>query len=138
MQAAAVAPIEATAAVQYASSYSRASSWFKNGVLSHAGIAVGIGMIAVFTVVNLVGIRWLARINTSLTTWKVLLPVLAIIVMLLFKFHGGNFSKGGGFFIKGAQVKSIMLAIPDGGIVFALLRIRAASPDRWRGQEPQA
>ncbi len=72
------------------------------------------------------GIKWLARMNNGLTTWKVLLPILTIIVMFGFKFHGSNFSKGGGFFIKGAEVKSIMLAIPNGGIVFALLGFEQA------------
>ena len=126
MQAAAVAPIEATAAVQYASSYSFAHSWFKGGVLSGAGVWIGIALMAAFTLVNLVGIKWLARINNGLTTWKVILPVLTIIVLMLLKFHGSNFSKGGGFFIKGSAVKSIMLAIPGGGIVFSLLGFEQA------------
>jgi len=33
-------------------------------------------------IVNLVGIRWLARTNTWLTTWKVLVPILAIVVLI--------------------------------------------------------
>src|SRR6202034_433673 len=57
---------------------------------------------------------------------KVLIPVLAIIVFLLFKFHSGNFSAGGGFFVHGAAIKSILIAIPSGGIVFSLLGFEQA------------
>ena len=81
---------------------------------------------AFFTVVNLVGVRWLARVNNSLTWWKVLIPVLTIIVFIAFKFHGSNFSHGGGFFVQGAAVKSILIAIPNGGIVFSLLGFEQA------------
>ncbi len=126
MQAAAVAPIEATAAVQYMSSYSGLHGWYVNGALRGPGIVVAIGFMAFFTVVNLVGIRWLARVNNSLTTWKVLMPILTIIVLILFKFHGSNFTAAGGFFIHGAAAKSIMFAIADGGIIFALLGFEQA------------
>ncbi|MGO9977232.1 MAG: APC family permease [Solirubrobacteraceae bacterium] len=126
MQAAAVAPIEATAAVQYMSSYSGLHGWYVNGALRGAGIVVAIGFMAVFTLVNLIGIRWLARVNNSLTTWKVLMPILTIIVLILFKFHGSNFTAAGGFFIHGAAAKSIMFAIADGGIIFALLGFEQA------------
>ena len=63
--------------------------------------------------------------NNSLTWWKVLVPVLTIIVFIGFKFHGSNFSNGGGFFVKGAAVKSILLAMP-GGIIFSLLGFEQA------------
>ena len=49
-----------------------------------------------------------------------------IIVLLVSNFHGSNFSKGGGFFVHGAAVKSILIAIPSGGIVFALLGFEQA------------
>ena len=37
----------------------------------------------IFVIVNLVGIRWLARANNAITSWKVLIPVLTIIVLLV-------------------------------------------------------
>ncbi len=43
LQAAAVAPIEAIAAVQYASSYSGLHGWFVNGVVHGTGLVVAIG-----------------------------------------------------------------------------------------------
>jgi amino acid transporter len=79
-----------------------------------------------FVVLNIVGIRWLARANNALTSWKVAVPILTIIVLLVSQFHGSNFSAGGGFFVHGAAVKSILIAIPTGGIVFSLLGFEQA------------
>ncbi len=127
IQAATVAPIEVLAAIQYASTYSFAHNWYaKTGVLSHAGIAVAVALMLVFVILNIIGIRWLARINNGLTTWKVFIPILAIVVLLATHFHGSNFTHGGGFFVKGAAVKSILVAIPAGGIVFSLLGFEQA------------
>ncbi len=128
IQAASVAPIEVEALIQYMTSASWASGFLNpNQTLSTSqGIPVAIGLLIVFTALNLIGVRWLARVNNSLTTWKVLVPVLAIIVFLLFKFHSGNFTSGGGFFVKGAEFKQILVAIPGGGIVFSLLGFEQA------------
>src|ERR1700760_881988 len=127
LQAASVAPIEVLAAVQYLSSFSWASSWYSStGTLSGVGILVAIGLMFFFVCVNLIGIQWLARVNNVLTSWKVLIPILTIIILVVFKFHGSNFSAGGGFFIHGAAVKSILIAIPTGGIVFSLLGFEQA------------
>jgi amino acid transporter len=127
LQAASVAPIEVLAAIQYLSVFSWAHSWYNsNNTLSGTGIAVAVVLMIVFVGINLIGIRWLARVNNSLTSWKVLIPIITIIVFLLFKFHSGNFSAGGGFFVKGAAFKDILIAIPNGGIVFALLGFEQA------------
>jgi amino acid transporter len=127
LQAASVAPIEVLAAVQYLSSFSWASSWYSSsGTLSGVGILVAIAMMFFFVTINLIGIGWLARVNNSLTTWKVFVPLLTIVVLIVFKFHSSNFSAGGGFFVHGAAVKSILIAIPTGGIVFSLLGFEQA------------
>jgi amino acid transporter len=129
-----VAPIEVLAAIQYLSTAHWARNFFHhhlvNGLpantLSGTGIIAAVILMVIFVVLNLIGIRWLARANNSITSWKVLIPVLTIVVILISHFHGGNFSKGGGFFIHGAAVKSILIAIPTGGIVFALLGFEQA------------
>ncbi len=131
LQAASVAPIEVLAAIQYLSSYSFASDWFvKNsngaGTLHGVGYAVAVGLMIFFVTINLIGIRWLARSNNAITWWKVAIPVLTIIVLLATNFHGSNFTGGGGFFVHGAAIKSILIAIPTGGIVFALLGFEQA------------
>ncbi len=128
LQAASVAPIEVLAAIQYASTYSFAHSWYNGAqnTLHGAGYAVAVGLMVFFVVLNIVGIRWLARANNALTSWKVLIPILTIIVLLVSQFHGSNFTAAGGFFVHGAAVKSILIAIPTGGIVFSLLGFEQA------------
>ena len=127
VQAAAVAPIEVEAAIEYASTYSFGKHWFNaKGTLSGTGVLIAVILMVLFVVANLVGIQWLARVNNALTTWKVIIPVLTIVVMLLAHFHGGNFSGGGGFFVHGSEIKSMLVAIPSGGIVFSLLGFEQA------------
>lgn len=129
LQAATVAPIEVLATIQYMSTTSWAGGLYDGtkGTLTGAGYWVAVALMIFFVILNLVGIRWWATANSSITTWKVLIPVLAIIVLLLTHFHGSNFTAATGFWLKGVSIpKSIMLAIPGGGIVFSLLGFEQA------------
>lgn len=139
IQAAAVAPIEVLAAVQYLSSAHWASSFYdaSTGTLHGIGWAVAIGLLLFFVVLNSFGVRWFARINNGVTTWKILIPVLTIVVFLATSFHAGNFSRGGGFFVHGAAVKSILIGIPTGGIVFSLLGFEQAVQLAGEAANPQ-
>jgi amino acid transporter len=127
IQAAAVAPIEVLAAIQYMSSY----QWAKNlnlyseGKLSGLGIVFAVVFMLFFVIINLIGVAFLAKVNNALTTWKVLLPVATIVVLVIGHFHGSNFSAGGGFFVQGAAFKSVILAVP-GAIIFSLLGFEQA------------
>jgi amino acid transporter len=132
LQAASVAPIEVLAVIQYLSVFSWAQHWYNPATSSspntlHSwGFVVAIGLMILFTIINLYGIRWMAAVNNYVTTWKVIVPVLTIIIFLLFKFHSGNFSAGGGFFMKHDALKDILFAIPSAGIVFSLLGFEQA------------
>ena len=79
-----------------------------------------IGLLVLFVIINLIGIRWVDRANTGLTILKIVIPLLAVIVLVSTHFHPGNFTAGGGFFPKGLSIpKTLMTVIPEGGIVFA-------------------
>jgi amino acid transporter len=82
---------------------------------------------ACFVVLNLIGIRWLTRANSAITVWKVAIPVLTIVVLLATHLHTGNFTAGGGFFVHGSALHSILVSLPSGGIVFALLGFEQAT-----------
>jgi amino acid transporter len=147
IQAATVAPVEVLATIQYFSTVSWAHTWYKppvpgqiNGTLSGGGIIAAIVLMVVFAYINLVGIRWLANLNTGLTTWKVIIPVLTLVVLLVTHFHASNFTAGGGFFIPGGfniGAKAILVAIPGGGIVFALLGFEQAVQLGGESRNPQ-
>ena len=83
-------------------------------------------LMVIFTGLNFVGIKWLSNINSGLMWWKIAVPVLTIVV-LLFKFHGGNFgsaSGAGGFMPTG--VKGVLSAVVGAGVVFSYLGFEQA------------
>ena len=129
LQAATVAPVEVLATVQYFSTVSWASSWYDptHNTLSGLGILVALVLLVIFAAINLAGIKWLSRTNTWVTSVKVFVPILAIVVLVTTHFHMGNFTALGGFFLKGSNPPmAIMKAIPAGGIVFSLLGFEQA------------
>jgi amino acid transporter len=117
MQAVTIAPIECFAFMQYASYYWHGLYNPTTHNVTGTGFAVTIVLMAVFVAVNFLAIRLFARVNSTITWWKVAIPVLAIIV-LLFKFHGGNFTAGGTGFMPGGA-KALFAALPSAGIIFA-------------------
>ena len=141
IQAATVAPIEVLAAVQYMSSASWAASWYNSskGTLSGVGILVAVILMVLFVILNIIGIRWLANANSGITTWKVIVPVLTVVVLLLTHFHAHNFTAGGGFFVPGPNggAHSILSAVAIAGIVFALLGFEQAVQLGGESAHPQ-
>jgi amino acid transporter len=133
LQAVTVAPIECYAVFQYLSYYWHGAR-DPNGTISAAGLWATVGLMAVFTAVNFLGMRYFARVNNVITWWKVAIPVLAIIV-LLFKFHGSNFGAGGGFMPFG--FKALIAAIPSAGIIFAYLGFEQADQLAGEVKNPQ-
>src|SRR3984885_1447054 len=134
LQAASVAPIEVLAAVQYLSTAHWARNFFHasssagaaGGTLHGWGyLAAGILML-LFVIINIVGIRYFARINNAITTWKVAIPVVTILILLIGHFHSSNFGHaGGGFFTSKNAIKNILLTLPA-GIIFSLLGFEQA------------
>ena len=117
MQAVTIAPIECFAFMQYASYYwpGLFDSTTKN--VTGAGFILTVVLMAVFVAVNFLAMRIFARVNNVITWWKVLVPVLAIIVLLT-HWHTGNFTAGGTGFMPGG-IKALFGALPAAGIIFA-------------------
>ncbi len=117
MQAVTIAPIECFAFMSYASYFWPSIYNSKTGNVTGTGFVLTIVLMAIFVAVNFLAMRIFARVNNVITWWKVAIPVLAIIV-LLFKFHTGNFSPPGEGFMPGG-VKALFGALPLAGIIFA-------------------
>ena len=75
----------------------------------------------VFSFVNLVGIRWFARLNNVVVWWKLAIIVLTIVAFLATTFHAENFTKFG-FAPTGGE--GMVHAIVVSGIVFSFLGFR--------------
>ena len=134
LQAASVAPIEVLAAIQYLSTSHWARHFFHvnpaagaaGGTLHGFGYLAAAIMLLLFVIINLVGIRFFARINNAITTWKVAVPVVTVLILLLGHFHGSNFGHAaGGFFTSHNAIKNILLTLPA-GIIFSLLGFEQA------------
>ncbi|GAB3803995.1 APC family permease [Humibacter antri] len=119
---AAVAAVEVSAVLTYATSYLH---WLENkdATLTGVGLVVAILLMALFVGINYLGVKWFARINNVLVWWKLGMMVLVIVAIALVAFHPGNFTiatkDGSGFAPYGLQ--SAFEAIPAAGIAFSFL-----------------
>jgi amino acid transporter len=114
-----VAPIEVLAALQYLTHYFPFLTSTTAGVtvLTGTGIVISVILMAVFTVINLIGIRLLAESNNIIMIWKIAIPFLAVIVIMALSFNASNFTASGGFAPFGIQ--GVLSALSVGGIIFA-------------------
>ena len=136
LQAATVAPIEVLAAIGYAQHYSWAKHWMNaGGEVEGWGIVVAVIAMAVLVTINFLGIRILAHTNSTITWWKVGIPLLTIFVVGISNFHGHNFTALGGFNPYGA--KGILSAVSTSGIVFAYLGFEQADQLAGEAKDPQ-
>ena len=93
-------------------------------VLTGPGIVVAVVLMALFTVINILGVASLAKSNNAITVWKVAIPFLAVIALMILSFNASNFTAAGGFAPFGIQ--GILSAIATGGIIFAYLGFEQA------------
>jgi amino acid transporter len=129
LAAASTTSIEVEAALQYATNYVPWLQRLEGGVpvLTGAGFVVATVLLALFSLVNVLGIRWFARLNNALVWWKLIIITVVIVAFFVTVFHGSNFtgagtSAAGGFMPYGW--KGVFEAIATGGIVFSYLGFR--------------
>jgi amino acid transporter len=138
IQAITVAPIECFAVMQYGSYYwhglFNATANGGKGNVTGLGFAMTVVLLIIFTALNFMAMRLFSKVNAGITWWKVAIPVVTIIV-LLFKFNGGNFTAAGGFMPYG--IKALFGAIPSAGIVFAYLGFEQADQLAAEIKNPQ-
>lgn len=120
------APIEVEAALQYATNYLPWLTYTSGGsvALTLPGYIVAAALMLLFTVINVLGVRRFSDTNTVITWWKILVPVIAIIVLMVTAFHSSNFTAGGGFAPFGA--KGVLNALATSGVIFGLLGFETA------------
>jgi len=125
LQAVVTPPIEAIAAIAYVNSIGWVNEHFSMihkvgdnaGLLNSRGLIVAIGLMVLFTAINLAGAKFLSESNVILVLWKTAVPLLAIVVVAMLHFDPVNFHAGGGFLPFGFHG---VFAALSGGVVFAL------------------
>ena len=139
LQAATVAPIEVMAVIQYGQHYSFADSWMKlkggQHVLTANGIVAAIVLMAIFTGLNFLAVKQLTNTNSAATWWKVAVPVVTIVVLMVTAFHTSNFTAANGFNPYGAG--GVLAAVSTSGIIFALLGFEQADQLAGESSRPQ-
>ncbi|MDT7594797.1 MAG: hypothetical protein QOJ06_343 [Pseudonocardiales bacterium] len=133
LQAVTIAPIEVEAALSYLD-----HKWHglinDVGALTPMGLGAATALMLLFTVINILGVRWLAESNRIAVLWKVAVPVLTIVVLIVVSFQASNFTAGGGFAPYGAH--GVLAALPL-GVVFALQGFEQAAQLAGEARDPQ-
>jgi amino acid transporter len=125
LQAVFIAPIEVLAAITYVNSVGWINQHFnminrvgeRAGLLNGTGLLVALGLMALFTAMNLAGAKFVSDSNVIVVVWKTAVPVLAVGVVAALQFNPANFQAGGGFMPFGFHG---VFAALTGGVVFGL------------------
>jgi amino acid transporter len=114
-----VAPIEVLAVTTYLVQWFPWMMVSQGGteVLTALGIVFSVVLMAVFTIINLLGVGSLAKSNNAIMIWKIAIPFLAVVVLIIVAFNPSNFTAQGGFAPFG--ITGVLSALGVGGIVFA-------------------
>jgi amino acid transporter len=148
LQAVCIAPVECYAVMHYAHYWWPAIYNPTTGVPTGLGLFLTVVLLASFTFINFFGIGWLSKVNSTLMWWKLIIPVLAVVV-LLFKWHSGNWTAGGpGPIVNGAHIngsggfapfgaKGVLDAVVGAGIVFSYLGFEQADQLAGEIKNPQ-
>ncbi|MCI0183232.1 APC family permease [Sulfoacidibacillus ferrooxidans] len=130
-----VPAVEAEGVMQYA------SHWFPQLWNSHTNLLTGFGLTCAailmfgFFLVNYFGVRYFAKVNTTITFVKFIMPTLTIIIFLFTGLHWGNLTSAGGFAPEGSS--GILVAVATSGVVFAYLGFRQALDLAGEARNPQ-
>jgi len=133
LQAVTIGPIEVEAALSYLD-----HKWHglidNAGALTTMGLGVAAALMLLFTVINILGVRWLAESNRIAVLWKIAVPVLTVGILIAVSFRVSNFTAGGGFIPYGAH--GVFAALPL-GVVFAMQGFEQAAQISGEARDPQ-
>lgn len=108
-------PGETTAIIQYVSTY-----WpglFAGGSLTTSGLILSVAILAVFVVLNYFGVVLMARVNNILVAFKIVVPVVTVVLVIASGFDSNNVALGGGWAPYGTE--SILTAVTSAGLLFS-------------------
>ncbi|MBJ3776506.1 APC family permease [Acuticoccus sp. 2012] len=129
------APIEVEAALRYASAYLPGLHQGEGDGLTVLGYAAAAALLLVFTLVNAFGVAWFAKINTTLTWLKLVIPMIFLVAIVAARFEPQNFVAHEGFAPYG--MSGIFAAVASGGVVFAFIGFRHAIDMAGETRDPQ-
>lgn len=128
----AVPSVEAESIVTYANNlYPGLIQAGNSGVLTASGFVACAVLVGILALLNLLAIRWLLAINNTVTWWKIAVPALTAIVLIVAGWHQISPLWGHGASVWSAAPKSydhngMFIALPAAGIIFSFLGFRTA------------
>jgi amino acid transporter len=136
LAAAAVTPVEVLATTQYADPY---IPWLMRSegevyLLTAPGAVVAVGLMFLYSLVNIMGVKLFAQFNNVLVWWKLAVIAVLIAAVFMLEFNPGNFTEHG-FAPQGWG--AIFTAIPAAGVAFAYLGFRNAVEYAGETENPQ-
>jgi amino acid transporter len=142
LQAVFIAPIEVIAAITYVNSVDWVHTNFNMlhstgpdaGLLNGTGLVIALVLMAVFTLINLAGVKFLSDSNVIVVLWKTAVPFIAAGVVASLQFNSANFHAGGGFMPFGFHG---VFAALTGGVVFAMQGFEQAGQIAGEARNPK-
>lgn len=147
---AAVPAVEAEAAIEYLATIWHglvqvASTPFgKITVLTPIGLALGLLFLLIFFIIQYVGVDVAGKISHVVGWWKLIVPLITIVLLLLVSFNPSNFTLGGGFFPSSSMnaskltgFASVFAAMVATGVIFSYLGFQQAAMYGGEGKNPQ-
>jgi amino acid transporter len=131
---ASVPAIEAEAVAQYASHWVPGLWNNKLSLPTTGGTLVAAALVLIFFIINYYGVRLFARVNTTVTFVKFIMPAATIIIFLIHGLHYSNLSAKG-FAPYGTS--GILQAVATSGVIFAYLGFRQAVDLAGEAKDPQ-
>jgi amino acid transporter len=118
-----VPAVESEAIVTYANNYfPHFIQPGSNGLLSPIGFAVCCVLLGILALLNLLAVGMLLRVNTTITWWKIAVPTLTGVALVVVSTHWGVMKADPA----GYSFADIFQALPAAGIIFSYLGFRTA------------
>jgi amino acid transporter len=128
-----VAPAEAEAVVTYMGSYVP-GLLTPSGVLTAFGLLVAFLFTVFFFLLNYFGVHVMGKTNTAVGWWKLLVPLITIVLLLALYLHPSNFTTPS---LLPYGAAPLFFALPTTGIVFAYLGFRQGLEYGGEAKNPQ-
>ncbi|ESQ25254.1 MAG: Amino acid transporter [uncultured Acidilobus sp. OSP8] len=128
-----VAPAEAEAVVTYMGSYVP-GLLTPTGVLTAFGLFVAFLFTVFFFLLNYFGVHVMGKTNTGVGWWKLLVPLITIVLLLALYLHPSNFTTPS---LLPYGAAPLFFALPTTGIVFAYLGFRQGLEYGGEAKNPQ-
>lgn len=118
-----VIPVEAEASIQYMSSWPWhwVPAWvhqmYNGSSLQPMGLLLAAVLVIGYFFLNYWTVALFAKVNTFITVFKLIIPALTVVGLMIAGFHSSNFTQVGGFAPMGWS--SVLTAVATSGVIFA-------------------